>query len=82
MIQRSVLDTVIDLHPIQVTVSELVCQIASPSEDFGEREAIKMAVSDLAAIGLLNRHALLNRPDSLVAPTRAALHVYALLEED
>lgn len=80
--QRAVLENVIDLHPVQLSVSELIKEIAIDPEDFGTRDGIERAVVDLARIGLLHRHDFLNRKDSLVVPTRAALHVVALLEDD
>jgi hypothetical protein len=43
---------------------------------WSERDRIERAVMDLAGIGLLHRHDFLNRPDSLVTPTQAALDEY------
>lgn len=80
--QRAVLEHVIDLHPVQLTLSELTRQVAVDSEDFGTRDGIERAVFDLAGIGLLHRHDFLNRKDLLVVPTRAALHVFALLDDE
>jgi hypothetical protein len=82
--QQAVLIVVIDLHPVHATVSELVRQMARSPDDFGERDGIERAVLDLAGIGLLHRHDFRNRPDSLVAPTQAALCAWDLLldEED
>jgi hypothetical protein len=76
--QRAVLTAVIELQPIQVTVSELVRELVRDPESFAERDAVETAVRDLAGIGLLHRHDFLNRPDSLVAPTRAAAVAYDL----
>jgi hypothetical protein len=83
-VQQAVLVVVIDLHPVQATVSELVRQMTLRPDDFGERDRIERAVLDLAGIGLLHRHDFRNRPDSLVAPTQAALCAWDLLldEED
>jgi hypothetical protein len=80
--QRAVLVGLIDLHPVQLTVSELIREIAVDPEDFGTRDGIERAVLDLEGMGLLHRHDFLNREESIVVPTRAALHVYALLEDD
>lgn len=80
--QRAVLVGLIDLYPVQLTVSELIRQIAVNAEDFGTRDGIERAIFDLEGMGLLHRHDFLNREDSIVMPTRAALHVHALLEDD
>jgi hypothetical protein len=72
---------VIDLHPIHATVSELVRQMTLCPDDFGERDRIERAVLDLAGIGLLHLHDFRNRPDSLVAPTQAALCAFDLLDD-
>ncbi len=82
--QSAVLLVVIDLHPAQATVSELIRRLTRYPDDFMERDRVERAVLDLAGIGLLHRHDYLNRPDSLVTPTQAALCAYELLmdEED
>jgi hypothetical protein len=80
--QQAVLVAVIDLHPAQVTVSELVRQMIRAPDEFGERDRIERAVFDLAGMGLLHRHDYLNRPDSLVTPTQAALCAYNLLTDE
>jgi hypothetical protein len=80
--RHSVLIAVIDLHPAQVTVSELVRQLSAAPDDFGERDAIEQAVFDLAGLGLLHHHDFRNRPDAFVTPTQAALCAYELLSEE
>jgi hypothetical protein len=80
--RHTVLIAVIDLHPAQVTVSELVRQLSAAPDDFGERDAIEQAVIDLAGFGLLHRHDFRQRPDAFVTPTQAALCAYELLSED
>lgn len=80
--QKAVLMAVTDLHPIQATVSELIRQLAFSPEDWYERDRIERAVVDLAGIGLLHRHDFLNRPDSLVTPTQAALVANELLMDE
>lgn len=79
--QQGVLHAVIDLHPAQVTVSELVSQLTRYPDDFGERDGIERAVLDLAGVGLLHRHDYLNRPDALVTPTQAAILAHELLKD-
>jgi len=81
-VQQGVLIAVIDLHPIQATVSELVRQLTRDPGDFCERDAVERAVFDLAGVGLLHRHDFRNRPDSLVAPTQAALVANDLLLDE
>lgn len=80
--QTSVLLTVIHLHPVQVSVSELIRELALDPSDFRERDRIERAVRDLSGVGLLHRHAYLNRPDALVVPTRVAIHAHGLLTND
>lgn len=80
--QQAVLVVVIDLHPVHATVSELVRQMTRSPGDFGEGDRIERAVFDLAGIGLLHRHDFCNRPDSLVAPTQAALCASDLLSDE
>ena len=80
--QRAVLVGLITLHPVQFTVSELIREIAVNPEDFGTRDGIERAVFDLEGMGLLHCHEFLNREDSIVVPTRGALHLFALLEDD
>jgi Fe2+ or Zn2+ uptake regulation protein len=82
VVQSAVLLTLIDLHPVQVTASELVRQLAASPEDFGECDQIDRAIRELAGAGLLHRHDFLNRPDAIVAPTRAALFARELLTDD
>ena len=80
--QASVLHTVLLLHPVQVSVSELIAELALDPNDFSERDGVERAVRDLSAVGLLHRHAYLNRPDALVVPTRAAIQAHRLLTDD
>jgi hypothetical protein len=80
--QKAVLMAVIDLHPVQATVSELIRQLAFSPEDWCERDRIERAVIDLSGIGLLHRHDFLNRPDLLVTPTQAALVANELLMDE
>ncbi len=82
IVRQGVLVAAIDLHPVHVTVSELVRQMARKPDDFGERDLIERAVRDLSGVGLLHRHDFLNRPDALVAPTQAALIANELLLDE
>jgi hypothetical protein len=81
-VQQAVLITVIDLHPVHGTVSELARQLTYRPDHFGERDAVERAVFELAGIGLLHHHDFRNRPDALVAPTQAALVAGELLADE
>ena len=61
------------LHPSQVTVEELIREVAADPEEFAERDAVERAVRDLARAGLLHRNG------EFVFPTRAALRFDELL---
>jgi hypothetical protein len=72
--ESAVLQQVLEVHPTQLTVVELVREIAGESTDFATRDAVERAVRDLAGAGLLHRR------DAFVAPTRAALRFSELLD--
>jgi hypothetical protein len=76
--QLGVLVTVIDLHPVQVTVPELIRELARDPHEFGERDRVERAVRDLSGCGLLH----LIQPNALLLPTRAALCASELLMEE
>ncbi len=71
--EAAVLGQLLDLHPVQVTLDELVREIAASPEDFAERDAVERAVQDLTAAGLLHRNG------DIVLPSRAALRLNELL---
>lgn len=79
--QRAVIESLVGLHPVQLTLSELIREVAIDPEDFETRDGIERAALDLESIGLLHRHEFLNRKDAMLVPTRAALHLHALLDE-
>ena len=64
----------LDLHPTQLTLAELVREVGGERPSFAERDAIERAVRDLGGAGLLHRH------DDFVLPTRAALRFSELLD--
>jgi hypothetical protein len=64
----------LQLHPIQVTVDELVRELVGEGAGFAARDSVERAVRDLAAAGLLHRS------DELLMPTRAALRLSELLD--
>jgi hypothetical protein len=72
--EAAVLRQVLAIHPVPITLDELVREIAGgEDEGFGQRDAVERAVRDLAACGLLNRS------EALVLPSRAALRLDELL---
>lgn len=73
-IESAVIQQLIDIHPAQVTVTELILEIAGPSPGFAERDAVERAVRDLTGVGLLHRR------EDFVSPTRAALRFDELLD--
>ena len=72
--ESAVLQQVLELHPVQVTVAELVREVGGESPSFAERDAIERAVRDLTGAGLLHGQG------SFVLPTRAALRFNELLD--
>lgn len=73
-VERGVLSVIIGDYPEVYTEAELVREVASDPEDFGERDTVQRAIRSLAAVGLLHR----NGP--LVFPSRAALRFDSLEE--
>jgi hypothetical protein len=72
--ESAVLTVLLELHPIQLTVEELVREVAGEEAGFAERDAIERAVRDLAGAGLLHR------VEERAFPTRAALRFSELLD--
>ena len=72
--ESAVLQQILDLHPAQITLSELIREVGGETPGFAQRDAIERAVRDLSGAGLLHRH------DSFVLPTRAALRFSELLD--
>lgn len=73
-IEAAALQQLLALHPAQITLEELVRELAGAEPGFAERDAIDRAVRDLVAAGLLHRH------EAFVLPTRAALRFSELLD--
>lgn len=67
-IQLAVLALLLDQHPTQLSLVELVREVAEDSADFAQRDAIARAVRDLLGAGLLHRHG------DFAFPTRAAVY--------
>jgi hypothetical protein len=75
IVESAVLQKVLALHPVVVTLEELMLEIGEDDESFAQRDAIERAVRDLAGTGLVHRR------DSFVLPSRAALRFSELLGE-
>jgi hypothetical protein len=73
-IEEAVLRQLLALHPIQLTLAELIREIAGESTDFAQVDAVRRAVRQLTAAGLVNRSG------DVVLPSRAALRFYELFE--
>ncbi len=73
-VEAAVLQQLLALYPAQITLEELIRELAGTEPGFAERDAIDRAVRDLAAAGLLHRH------EAFVLPTRAAVRLSELLD--
>lgn len=73
-VEAVVLRQLLALHPDQITLGELVREVAAGAEDFGPRDAVERAVRDLGAAGLVHRSG------DLVLPSRAARRFDELLD--
>ncbi len=71
--ESAVLQQLLDLHPAQVTLAELIRELGGESPGFADRDAIERAVRDLSGAGLLHSG------EEFVVPTRAALRFNELL---
>jgi hypothetical protein len=72
--EAAVMRLVLALHPVQVTVAEIVLELSGENPSFAEQDGIERAVRDLAGAGLLHR------VEQLVMPTRAAIRFSELLD--
>ena len=73
-VESAVLRQVLDLHPVLMTLAELIREVGGESPGFAERDAIERAVRDLTRTGLLHGQ------ETFVVPTRAALRFSELLD--
>lgn len=73
-VESAVLRQLLDLHPTQLTLEELLREVGGGQGNFAERDAIKRAVRELTAVGLLHQG------EEFVVPTRAALRFNELLD--
>lgn len=72
-IEAAVLRQLLALHPIQLTIGELVREIGGETADFAQTDAVERAVHELSAVGLAHRNG------DVVIPSRAALRLDELL---
>jgi len=72
--EAAVLTVLLELHPTQLTLAELVREVAGEDAEFAERDAVERAVRDLGGAGLLHR------VEGRTFPTRAALRFSELLD--
>jgi hypothetical protein len=72
-IEAAVLRQLLVLHPIQLTLDEVVREIAGEDEGFALKDAVERAVRELGAAGLVHRSG------EVVMPSRAALRFEELL---
>lgn len=75
LLERTVLEEAIELHPERLTIDELVLRIAADPDDGTQVEAIRQATRELRRSGLLNYR----NDDEVVEPTHAAMTAYTLL---
>jgi hypothetical protein len=73
-VESAVLRQLLDLHPTRLTLAELLREVSGGCSGFAEHDAIKRAVRELVAVGLLHQG------EEFVAPTRAALRFNELLD--
>jgi hypothetical protein len=72
-VEAVVLRQLLVLHPIQLTLGELVRELAGQPESFALKDAVERAVRELIAAGLAHRSG------DVVLPSRAALRFDELL---
>ena len=65
--QQAILALLLEAHPGQLAVDEVLRELTDRPDDFGPRDAVHNALRDLAAAGLLHRHG------PFVFATRAAV---------
>ena len=70
LIERAVLEEVVELLPVRLTVSELCQKITAGSQDKRRTETVRHAIRDLRGWGLVRYR----DDDQLVEPTSAAVH--------
>jgi hypothetical protein len=74
--QGIVLMHVLDLHPVNLIVPQLVSGLTADTEAFADGDRYERAVRDLVSVGLLRIHR------GLIVPTRPALRFSEIMEGD
>jgi hypothetical protein len=74
MTEAAVLRQLLVLHPVQLTLEELVRELGDDPDEFAAKDAVGRAVRELGAAGLVHRIG------EVVLPSRAALRFDELLE--
>jgi len=54
--QQAILAIMLDAHPAQRSIDEIVRELTDRPDEFGERDRIENAIRDLVGAGLLHRH--------------------------
>jgi hypothetical protein len=54
--EQAVLAVLLEVHPAQLSLDELVRGLTDRPDDFAPRDRVNNAVRDLAAAGLVHRH--------------------------
>jgi hypothetical protein len=75
MVERTVLEEVIELHPERLTIPELILRIAIDPDDTAAIDTIRNAIRDLRRSGLLRY----GNDEGIVEPTHAAIRAFSLL---
>lgn len=72
-LEAAVLSQLLALHPVQLTLAELVREVAGEAAGFEQSDAVERAVRQLTAAGLAHRNG------DVVLASRAALRMDELL---
>jgi DNA-binding transcriptional ArsR family regulator len=75
LVERAILEEVIDRHPERLTVHELALRIVADPDDGLEVDTATNAIRELRRSGLIRYR----NDDEVVDPTQAALRAHALL---
>lgn len=71
-LEAAVLSQLLALHPVQLTLAELIREVAGEPAGFEQSDAVERAVRQLTAAGLAHRNG------DVVLPSRAALRMEEL----
>lgn len=73
-VEAAVIVLILSRHPAQLTLAELVRELAGDPAEFAQVDGVERAVRDLAGVGLLNRSG------EFVIPSQAALRLDRLTD--